>query len=282
MRLIWIALFLFLIQPINSNHLFLNFQGKTVTTVDRSEFESIFDSSVIDAEKYHHFIDKLEQLIYKQPLNASLNEAGSIVSEQLGYKLDRQKFNKAFYTYFFGKGPGTLNIPTISIYPKVDSELLANIRTKQIGHYITYFNSQKKDRVQNITLATKAINNYVLFPGEVFSFNKVVGKRTYEKGYVPAPVIIKGKMAKDYGGGVCQVSSTLFNAVDRAGVQILQRYSHSKEVRYVPPGRDAQVSWYGADFKFKNIHNQPILIRANVYGGSLIITIHSSDDIDGV
>ncbi|WP_261178638.1 VanW family protein [Anaerobacillus sp. CMMVII] len=151
---------------------------------------------------------------------------------------------------------------------------------KQIGQYITYFNQRRKGRVQNIKLASEAINNHVVFPGEVFSFNQVVGQRTFEKGYLPAPVIIKGRVYRDFGGGICQVSSTLFNAVDRAGVQIVQRYSHSKRVPYVPPGRDAQVSWYGADFSFKNIHNQPLLIRAKVYGGSLLITIHSSDVIN--
>jgi vancomycin resistance protein YoaR len=129
-------------------------------------------------------------------------------------------------------------------------------------------------------LATEKINNTVVFPGEVFSFNGVVGKRTKEKGYKKAPVIVKGELSEDIGGGICQVSSTLFNAVDQAGVIILERYHHSKRVPYVPQGRDATVSWYGPDFTFRNAYNQPLLIRAKILGGQVIITVHSSDLIN--
>lgn len=97
------------------------------------------------------------------------------------------------------------------------------------------------------------------------------------KGYKRAPVIVKGELSEDVGGGICQVSSTLFNAVDRAGLQIVQRYSHSKRVPYVPPGRDATVSWYGPDFRFKNKYSQPILIKAKAHRGSMIVTIYSSE-----
>ena len=76
------------------------------------------------------------------------------------------------------------------------------------------------------------------------------------------------------------MSSTLFNAVDRAGLRIIERYSHSRHVSYVPPGRDATVSWYGPDFRFQNKYNQPILIRAKQYGGSMVVTLHSSDMIN--
>lgn len=236
--------------------------------------------SLMDIDKVEEFIEKLDQQITKEPQNARIDQYGGIIDEKLGYTLDRQKFTEVFYQYYYGQGPMTIELPTTPIYPKVDSELLGNIRVKQIGQYTTYFNHRKKGRVQNIMLATEAINNHVVFPGESFSFNQVVGQRTFEKGYLPAPVIIKGRVYQDFGGGICQVSSTLFNAVDRAGVQILQRYSHSRRVPYVPPGRDAQVSWYGADFRFKNNHNQPILIQAKVYGGALSITIHSSEVIE--
>ena len=76
------------------------------------------------------------------------------------------------------------------------------------------------------------------------------------------------------------MSSTLFNAADRSGLKILERYSHSKQVPYVPPGRDATVSWYGPDFTFKNKYNQPILIRAKAYPGKMIVLIYSSDEIN--
>ncbi|RXI95566.1 hypothetical protein DS745_24250 [Anaerobacillus alkaliphilus] len=275
------ALMLLFVQTLNiSDNVLLTLEGESIGSVNRLEFQSMIGKSILDVDKVEDFLEKLDQQIKKEPQNARIDQYGTIVEEELGYKLDRQKFSESFYTYYYGRGPMTIELPTTPIYPKVDSELLGNIRVKQIGHYTTYFNRRKKGRVQNITLAAEAINNHVVFPGESFSFNQVVGQRTFEKGYLPAPVIIKGRVYRDFGGGICQVSSTLFNAVDRAGVQILQRYSHSKRVPYVPPGRDAQVSWYGADFRFKNIHNQPILIQAKVYGGALSIAIYSSEVIE--
>ncbi|MHC8521866.1 VanW family protein [Rossellomorea sp. H39__3] len=178
------------------------------------------------------------------------------------------------------KGVRSTDAPTLKTYPKVDTEILAHIRTNRIGSYVTYFNKKNEERTNNIILASGQINNTVVFPGETFSFNKTVGKRTKGKGYMKAPVIVKGELSEDIGGGICQVSSTLFNAVDRAGVTIVERYHHSKRVPYVPKGRDATVSWYGPDFAFRNPYHQPILIRSKVVGGQMIVTIFSSDQVE--
>src|SRR5699024_11541629 len=123
-----------------------------------------------------------------------------------------------------------------------------------------------------------AIDSHVVFPGETFSFNKIVGKRTEEKGYKRAPVIVKGELAEDIRGGICQTSSTLYNAVDLQGIEIVERYSHSRSVRYVPPGRDPTVSWWGPDFSFKNKLHQPILIRTIAENAEMTINIYSSVD----
>jgi vancomycin resistance protein YoaR len=171
-------------------------------------------------------------------------------------------------------------LPLLAIYPNVDSELLAEIRSLRIGRYVTSFNTQNKTRTNNIKIAVNTINNSVIFPGETFSFNKVVGKRTANKGYLRAPIIIKGELSEDIGGGICQVSTTLFNAVDNAGLQIIQRFSHSRKVPYIRPGRDATVSWYGPDFVFKNNYNQPVLIQAKTLGNKIIIKVFSSDVIE--
>src|SRR5699024_7644450 len=106
------------------------------------------------------------------------------------------------------------------------------------GSYVTYFKETNKERSHNIRLSTEAINNHVVFPNDEFSFNEVVGERTKEKGYMKAPVIVKGELSEDIGGGICQVSSTLFNAVDLKGIQTVERYSHSRSVPYVPQGQD--------------------------------------------
>jgi vancomycin resistance protein YoaR len=234
---------------------------------------------ILDTKKFKKFMDDIDQHVTKNPKNAIIDKNGNIIPEQIGYRLNRQVFTENIFSYYFNNGSSTLEVPLLAIYPSVDSELLGNIRGEKIGEYVTFFNSNNKERNNNIYLAAKAINNYVLFPDEIFSFNKVVGERTAGKGYMPATVIVNGEFSEDFGGGICQVSSTLFNAVDNAGLKVVQRNSHSREVSYVPPKRDATVSWNGPDLIFKNDYNQPILILAKSIENKLIIEIYSSDVI---
>ncbi|MGN8647775.1 VanW family protein [Gracilibacillus sp. HCP3S3_G5_1] len=274
-------LFLFFSEPNIPSDLVVTYNGEPITSVSRADFMvPFFDEPVIDQDKYIELVKELEKKIYQAPINAVIDQNGTIVPGEVGHKLHRQKFHELFYSYFFQGEPANIEVPILTIHPNVDSELLANIRTQRIGHYITYFNANNKERSHNISLAAEAIDSYVVFPEKTFSFNKVVGKRTKEKGYLPAPEIVQGELTEGIGGGICQVSSTLFNAIDRASAQILERYSHSKKVPYVPPGRDATVSWYGPDFTFKNNFNQPLLIRSKAIGGKMIIEVYSSDIID--
>jgi vancomycin resistance protein YoaR len=263
-----------------ADHLSITMNGKTITVVNRSDylFPMLF-FPFFNYERMEQLADQVEQQIKKEPVNAGLDWEGNIIPERPGIVLNRRKFAEQFLKYFYGTGPAVLEVPVRHIFPRIDSELIADLRTDMIGHYVTYYNPRNRERSHNIALATKAINNYVLFPGEVFSFNRVVGKRTKEKGYMTAPIIVKGELAEGIGGGICQVSSTLYNAVDQTGMDILERYSHSKRVPYVPEGRDATVSWYGPDFSFKNQYNQPILIRAQAVDGKMIVMIFSSDSI---
>ncbi|MEI1421661.1 VanW family protein [Bacillus cabrialesii] len=279
---IWITGLLLLAQPSGlPDSLTVTQQGRTIATVNRENFTMPFPGTpMIDHEKYRTFIKQLNKQIYREPTNAQLDNQGVIIPGRVGYKLYQQAFMERFYAYFYGQGPSKVEVPGLNIYPKVDSELLAHISTQQLGQYVTYFNSNNKSRSHNISLSAEAIDNHVVFPNETFSFNQVVGMRTRDKGYKSAPIIVKGELSEGVGGGICQVSSTLFNAVDRAGLRIVQRYSHTRSVPYVPPGRDATVSWGGPDFLFKNQYNQPILIRAKRHGGSMIVTLYSSDMIN--
>lgn len=282
MKFIWLSVLLLIGSQNNlPDNLVVSHEGKTIANVNRVYFSNpLIDIPLIDQENYNEFIQKLDKTIYKPPTNAYLDNNGNIVAEKVGYKLDEEAFTRLFYTYFFNKGSSYVEAPLHTIFPNVDSELLSHISVNRIGNYATYFNSNNRERSHNILLASEAINNHVVFPGETFSFNKVVGKRTREKGYKRAPVIVKGELSEDIGGGICQISSTLYNAVDKAGLTITERYSHSKRVGYVPSGRDATVSWYGPDFRFTNNYNQPILIRSNVYGGTVRILVYSSDAIN--
>jgi vancomycin resistance protein YoaR len=266
---------------IHPGNLILKHKGNVLENIYRSEYDKIpFEQIMVDSRQLHSLMNRLEKKVYVKPINASFNPNGKLISEKAGQMLDREEFIHQFYTHYFQQGKTVLNIPLKPIYPKVDSELLSSIQSKQISYYITYFNSYNKERTHNIRLAANAVNGQVVLPGEAFSFNKTVGNRTSEKGYMKAPVIVRGELSEGIGGGICQVSSTLFNAVDQVGVNIVERFSHSRRVPYVPPKRDATVSWYGPDFVFINPHSQPILIRANVYGGQLIVRIFSSEGIN--
>jgi len=273
---------LLIAAPLDPTDLFeVEMEGKTVAVLDRGDFTLPFSGvSLVDVNRLESLVEKLEKLCYRKPVNATVSDSGGIVPEQKGRKLDRGAFLSQVYAYYYGAGAKGINIPYQVIYPKVDRGLLKQVQKKMIGQYTTYFNSGNRNRSHNIMLASKAIHNYVLLPGEIFSFNKVVGKRTREKGYLQAPVIVRGELSEGIGGGICQVSSTLFNAVDKAGLHILQRYAHSRHVAYVPPGRDATVSWDGPDFVFQNKYAYPILIKAGSFHGQMYVSIHSFQELE--
>jgi len=130
-----------------------------------------------------------------------------------------------------------------------------------LSKFSTKFNSSSKARTHNMKLASKAIDNYVLHPGETFSFNEVVGYAGPQQNYQKAVIFINGKEEKAYGGGICQVSSTLYNAAMEAKLEIVERHPHSKAVGYVEKGKDAATSYGGVDLKFKNNYPFPVIIN---------------------
>ncbi|MCH6268821.1 VanW family protein [Neobacillus citreus] len=281
MNFSWLLGLIMLSQQVTMpGNLVITHNGHPISVTDGTNFAIHLPFlAIIDTEKFQKFMDEIDQQVTKNPKNAMIDINGNIIPEQVGYHLNREVFTEKIFSYYFNNTSSEFAVPLQTTFPMVDSELLENIRAKKIGEYVTFFSSNNKERNNNIYLAANAINNYVLFPGETFSFNKVVGERSAGKGYLPATVIVKGEYAEDLGGGICQVSSTLFNAIDNAGLKVVKRYSHSKEVSYVPPERDATVSWNGPDFIFKNEYNQPILIHANALKHKLQIEIYSSDVI---
>lgn len=230
----------------------------------------------IDITLLKQVMKRIQEQVYEGAKNAYFNEKNEIMPGTAGQRLDTDLFLFAFKKHFYTKEETQMKIPLKIIYPRVDAEFLAEISEKKLASYTTYYKESNKERSHNIVLATKAIDNHVLFPGEEFSFNQIVGERTKERGYKEAPVIVKGELSEGIGGGICQVSSTLFNAVNLKGIEIIERYSHSRAVPYVPPGKDATVSWWGPDFVFKNNYKQAILIRAQATNGNMSIQIYSS------
>ncbi|MDP4161325.1 MAG: cell wall-binding repeat-containing protein [Bacillota bacterium] len=138
-----------------------------------------------------------------------------------------------------------------------------------ISQYSTYFDPNQVNRTVNLSLAAKALDGKLLAPGERFSFNKTVGERTAEAGYKEAMIIEGDVFTPGLGGGICQVSSTLYNAVRLANLEILERHQHTLPISYVPPGQDATVAYPVLDFKFRNSLGVYILMRSSVEGNTL-------------
>ena len=151
-------------------------------------------------------------------------------------------------------------------------------KTRLISAFTTYFDSSNFDRAHNIRLAAATVNGTVLAPGEVFSFNGVVGERTADRGFKSAKIIEKGEFVDGVGGGVCQVSTTLYNAALLAGCQITEFHPHSLAVSYVPPSCDAMVSGTYYDLKFKNSLSEKLYIRAAAGKGYVTFYFYGKSD----
>lgn len=141
-----------------------------------------------------------------------------------------------------------------------------------VGSYTTYY-EESESRATNIKVAAQRINGVVLQPGETFSFSSTILPRTSANGYVSAPVIINKKMSQGVGGGICQVSSTLYAALLTAGIPATERHPHSLAISYLPAGMDATISGTSKDLKFENIYEKPLKIIASAQSGKLEISL---------
>ena len=151
----------------------------------------------------------------------------------------------------------------------------------ELSSYSTKFSTApaNANRNSNIQLASDSINGYILKPDAVFSYNQVIlSKSNQGQGYKEAGILINGKPATGIGGGICQVSSTLFQAAIYSGITITERHNHSAKVGYLSPGRDATVSWSGPDLQFKNTLPVAIKIESIVDNGTLTIRFLTKED----
>ena len=147
----------------------------------------------------------------------------------------------------------------------------------KLATYKTYYDSSNSTRTTNIKNAVKKLNNLVIPSGSVFSFNQVVGKRTVLAGYEEAKVVQGDEFVDGLGGGICQVSSTIFQAVLRSNLEIKVRACHSLEISYVPLGGDATVQWNSQDFQFKNNLGSDIRLKVNAESGTLTCSVYAKE-----
>ena len=220
------------------------------------------------------------------PQDASLKvgeKGAEVVPHQEGRSINvgatLQNLQRGYYT-----GLPQSEAVVRTVMPRITSADLDGVDMK-LGDYRTYFDSGLRGRTKNIRLAADALDGRVLMPGEEFSFNASTGERTSSKGYRIAHIFVRkpgeseSEVVDGLGGGVCQVSSTLFNAVRRANrkagkqLRILELNHHSLPVTYVPFGLDATVAWPHKDFKFRNKFSHPIYLRASVGGSRLNISV---------
>ncbi|HEU4752356.1 MAG TPA: VanW family protein, partial [Armatimonadota bacterium] len=212
---------------------------------------------------------ELDSAAITRALQAALDAADLRSRVAASLETDRRKWLAA---------QAALDLPaaTREAQPRITLEQLRPI-TATLATFSTPL-AGTRNRVHNISLACKAIDGTVLLPGDVFSYNETVGPRVPSAGFREAPVIIRGELQKGTGGGICQVSSTLYNAILLADLSIVRRSHHAFPVHYVPAGRDATVVDGAIDFKFKNPLEHPIAIDAKVSRGRVLISVYGHPD----
>lgn len=230
--------------------------------------------------KLNEYINNLSKEIDITPVDATItveNNNFNISKEVYGVNLKKEALLSEIDKNIKNKKFGNINIYTETINPKYTYEKLANINTL-LGQYETKFNSKNQNRVSNIKLAINKINNVLIDYNEEFSFNNIIGKRSTEQGFKSAPIIVNGEMQLGMGGGICQVSSTVYNAALYSGLEIVQARNHSIPSGYIEKGRDATVSYGNIDLIFKNNYKSPILIKNEVKDNKIITTIYGNEN----
>jgi len=165
----------------------------------------------------------------------------------------------------------TVEVP----YRKIDPPESADVEPLSlIAEFSTEYDEKEVDRTVNLVLAAKAVHGKVLRPGEIYSFNKEAGERTAAKGYRYAPVVVDDHLEPGLAGGICQVTTTLFNAAAMAGLAFPQVHAHGIPVEYVPPGRDAAVAWDYMDLQIENTLQSPCVFGAWVEKGKVLVRVY--------
>ena len=171
---------------------------------------------------------------------------------------------------------GEVTLPISVTESNYKSEDVVHLSEVVVASYTTQFNQSVAGRTKNIELSAQAINNVIVGINDFFSFYTAVGPSDEAHGYQPAEEALNGKLVMGIGGGICQTSSTLYNAVDQLKVSYIEKHHHSVTVGYVPKGRDATVSYGGKDFRFQNTTKVPFLINAIIGKGTLTVEIRTA------
>jgi len=207
------------------------------------------------------------------------DETVEVVPSRDGMAVDIEKVYRDIQEVFRNGATPEIKLALIKAGPrKTTRDVLDMGVDALLASYTTTFDAGDAGRSYNIGVAAGALDGMLIPPGDSFSFNEVVGPRSSDYGYKNAKVIINNEFVDGLGGGVCQVSSTLYNAVLLANLEILERSSHSLPVFYVPPGRDATVTFEGIDFRFRNSSPRYIYLKTLVKPGRITVKIYGNSN----
>jgi len=252
-----------------------NIVNKLKTIIDTKkygrtlELETAYDKKLID-----NLADEISQDINLESKEAVFNfNRGkmNITEEVVGRKVDTELLKQLIDENVYKLED--IEIPVEKIQPKATKAQLSRINGI-IGQFSTSFKTSSSDRKENIRVAAKAIDGKLLMPGDTVSFNEMTGPRSKQNGYREANVILEGEFTPGFGGGVCQVSTTLYNALLNADVKVVERHPHSIPAKYVNYGQDAAVSFGSLDLKFRNDFDFPIYIHTQVSSDNIYIYIY--------
>ncbi|MDR2664950.1 MAG: VanW family protein, partial [Oscillospiraceae bacterium] len=219
-------------------------------------------------------LDALLREVARDPVSAVYDpETLEISDSTVGVSFDREIARAMLDGAVAGE---RIVIPLVFTQPEVTKEQLEGLLFRDILAERTTTVAGTSNRARNIQLAAEAINGLVLNPGDEFSFNGTVGQRTSEKGYLSAGAYAGGKTIQEIGGGICQVSSTIYDCVLHADLEVVSRSNHMFVVTYLPYGNDATVNWGTIDFKFKNNTDYPIRIESVLVERKLTVKLHGT------
>lgn len=230
-----------------------------------------YDKAYID-----NLIEKIAKEIDRESVVATitLKSGNFIIMDDIpGRSLDKKKTYELIIDQLDKAVADSIQLPVVITEPTVKKSDLLNIKDK-IGEFSTEFNTSDSDRASNLSLATRNTSNVLLLPDDVFSFNKIVGPRLEKYGFKMAKIIVNNQYTSGIGGGICQVSSTLYNAVLYSNLEVVERKNHSLPSTYVDMGRDATISGDYIDLKFKNNTGYPIYIYGEMKGNKVKFTIY--------
>lgn len=239
-------------------------QGKNISLVN-SYSQSKLKNIIVDISESLYSVPKNASIAIiagKRELTAEIN--GVKVDEVTAFSMADNAINE--------KISSEIILPATVTQPDITADSLKQV-TDILGTYTTHFNPRLVDRTHNVALAAEYLDGKLLRPEEVFSFNKTIGQRTSDMGYRDAPVYIGEEIVPGIGGGICQISSTLYNAVLLANLVLVERENHIRPVTYVPIGQDATIAGDIIDFKFKNNTEENIYIRSKINYNEVVIEL---------